>query len=152
MSDKKFTFLRAILPYYLSTSPEFLSPHPAISAAYVLWASVKRKARPRSVDVVKCDKSYLWFGGFDGLITETGGLEARLHRRLPKDFVDEAWAEAASADGVQDIGNWYQKLTLFLPEDQKRRLFGPRGLTKSSAARAAGITRPTLYAALRATE
>ena len=137
------------MPRLCTFSSDLLSPHPAIFEAYVLWASVERPARPSSVKVVKFDKSYLWFGGFGGLRTENRKVEARLHRHLPEGFIDAAWAEAASADGVKDIGNWYQKLTLLLPEDQKRRLFGPRGLTKSSAARAAGITRPTLYAALR---
>lgn len=138
------------MPRLRNFSPDLLSPHPAVSAAYVLWASVERQARPRPVEVIKRDGLYLWFGGFDGLETETGEIEARLYRHLPEGFVDAAWAEAASADGVRNIGNWYQKLTVLLPEDQKRRLFGPRSLTKSSAARAAGITRPTLYAALRA--
>ncbi|WP_417264571.1 hypothetical protein, partial [Celeribacter sp.] len=76
-------------------------------------------------------------------------VQAQVFRKLPTTFHDDIWREAVSVDGVRDYADWYSKLQMLLPEEQKVKIFGPRGLTKSSAARVAGITRQTMHNALR---
>lgn len=143
--------MRPSLSYFRAISIENLAPHPAAAPAYILWLSIEPQLQPCPVSVLKTGESYKWFGGFSGLQTAAlGYVEAQVFRKIPETFRDDAWREAASASaaGVNDYANWFQKLQLLLPEGQKTKLFGPRGLTKSSAAQVAGITRQTLHAAL----
>lgn len=141
--------MRPRLSYFRTISIENIVPHPAAESVYVLFLSIEPQLKPCPVSVLKTGENYKWFGGFSGLQTATlGHVEARVFRELPEAFLDDAWREAASAEGVKDYANWFQKLQLLLPEGQKIKLFGPRGLTKSSAAQVAGITRQTLHAAL----
>lgn len=139
------------MPTVRTLSIEFLTPHPLVSPAYTLWASVSReRVSAAPAQVLKDGKTYLWFGGFAGLQSEQSGhIQGQVFRTLPSSFLDHAWLEAAAADGVQDYAEWYRMLQMLLPQEQKVKIFGPRGLTKSSAARFAGITRQTMHNALR---
>jgi hypothetical protein len=138
------------LPRFRKISIDDLTPHPDVVESYVLWLSVHRDPKVAFVEVVKDGKNYVWFGGFSGLQSiTTGRIDVRIHRKLPSTFDADAWREAARAEGVRDYGNWFRKLEHLLPEKQKINIFGPRGLTKSSAALFAGVTRQTLHSALR---
>ncbi|WP_417247153.1 hypothetical protein [Celeribacter sp.] len=102
------------------------------------------------VHAIKSGRKYLWFAGFSGLeALRSDQADVRVFRQLPDGCLDNAWSEAACADGVQDFGVWYRALLDLLPEEQAIRLIGPRGISKYGAARFAGISRQTLYNGLR---
>lgn len=135
------------MPTVRTLSIGFLAPHPLVSPVYTLWASISGERIPAfPVKVLKDGKAYLWFGGFAGLQGEQSGhIQAQVFRKIPLAFLDDAWLEAVSVDGVRDYASWYRILQLLLPHEQKLKIFDPRGLTKSAAARFAGITRQTMH-------